>query len=103
MDTWKESIVSLFPLTEAHRGTYRCEANNGIGGVLSKTITVSVRGEMTSLADTTEWLQQTSDCILLPSSHSTLPNLKRKLGQSWDAKKGPPFIRSRTDIHHAAL
>ncbi|XP_070395113.1 cell adhesion molecule Dscam1-like isoform X4 [Dermacentor albipictus] len=43
LETWKQPVVSLFPLTEAHRGKYTCDANNDIGGRLTKTISVSVR------------------------------------------------------------
>ncbi|KAH7936604.1 hypothetical protein HPB49_001639 [Dermacentor silvarum] len=43
LQTWKQPVVSLFPLTEAHRGKYTCDASNDIGGRLTKTISVFVR------------------------------------------------------------
>lgn len=44
-EVWKQAVLSLFPLTESHRGKYVCEASNGIGGTLSKSVVVSVRGK----------------------------------------------------------
>ncbi|XP_077487047.1 cell adhesion molecule Dscam1-like isoform X3 [Amblyomma americanum] len=41
--TWKQPVLSLFPLTEAHRGKYTCDASNDIGGRLTKTVSVFVR------------------------------------------------------------
>ncbi|KAH6928079.1 hypothetical protein HPB50_011606 [Hyalomma asiaticum] len=43
-ETWNKPVISLFPLIEAHRGKYTCDASNDIGGRLTKTISVFVRG-----------------------------------------------------------
>ncbi|KAL3180811.1 hypothetical protein MRX96_037233 [Rhipicephalus microplus] len=43
-ETWNKQVLSLFPLTEAHRGKYTCDVSNErIGGRLTKTISVFVR------------------------------------------------------------